>query len=104
MDGLRTRALLRVRADGEHLLTFRAAAVVDLLRRANVTIAAPGLLRRASPNRFARARGQSRRLARARLRPRAPTRIAQVPACRADLLRARCPLRLWERRGAPTAR
>src|SRR5947209_126160 len=26
-------ALLRVRADGEHLLTFRPAAVVDLLRR-----------------------------------------------------------------------
>ena len=32
MDGLRARALLRVRADGEQLLTFRAAAVVDLLR------------------------------------------------------------------------
>src|SRR2546430_12061834 len=33
MNRLRTRALLRVGADGEHLLTFCAAAVVDLLRR-----------------------------------------------------------------------
>jgi len=33
MDGLRARALLRIRADGEQLLAFRAAAVVDLLRR-----------------------------------------------------------------------
>jgi hypothetical protein len=33
MDGLRARALLRVGADGELLLAFRAASVVDLLRR-----------------------------------------------------------------------
>ena len=33
MDGLRTRALLRVRADGEQLLTFCPATVIDLLRR-----------------------------------------------------------------------
>jgi hypothetical protein len=33
MNGLRARALLRVRANGEQLLALRTAAVVDLLRR-----------------------------------------------------------------------
>ena len=42
MDGLRTRALLRVGADGELLLTFGAASGVDLLRRVEQVVVGLG--------------------------------------------------------------